>query len=50
MYRYFSRLLPMLIIALLLAACGSQPKQPDQDTLDRRDDAMDELDRNTRRY
>lgn len=48
MFRLISHFLAPLLIIALLTACGSQPRQPDEDTLDRRDDAMEELDRNTR--
>lgn len=39
----------LLLLAAFLAACTSTPEErkPDQDMLDRRDDAMDELDRYT---
>lgn len=38
------------LLVLVLAACSSSPERsdPDQDMLDRRDDAIDELDRRTR--
>lgn len=42
-------LLTTLLLTVFLSACASNPEErkPDQDMLDRRDDAMDELDRYT---
>lgn len=50
MKSWANRLMTALLGAVLLAACSSSPERsdPDQDMLDRRDDAIDELDRRTR--
>lgn len=44
------RLITGLLAVVVLAACSSTPEEsgPDQDMLDRRDDAIDELERKTR--
>ncbi|MEX1057529.1 MAG: hypothetical protein WED11_07345 [Natronospirillum sp.] len=40
------RVFALLLLLALMTACGTTPQQPDQDTLDRRDDAMEDLERN----